>query len=580
VTVHPTAHFDPARAFSCPDWWERLQAGAAPFRPVATDPDQERAALGCFMKMPLPDIPGQPRFADRAFPWQAEVVKALFGARFMEPDARGEMQLVAKVPELFLMIPKKNGKTTFAAAVSLIAMLRNPRPRAQMLYIAARQEIAEIAYNTAVGMIEAEDFLVKRFHVMQHRKMIRDRATGATLKIVSFDMKIVTGAKPAFVLIDEIHLLGAEAAAARVMKQLRDGTKPNREALIVMITTQSDVPPAGVFKAELARARAIRDGSWDAPARTLPVLFEFPEAVQRSEAWRNPALWPLVSPALGDTLDLDSSVADADDARLKGPAEERIHASQNLNIEIGLALHSDRWVGADFWEGAGTEAGLTVESLMERSDVVVFGIDGGGVDDLFGLGAIGRCKATGRKLLACRAWAQPSAMEGRPEIAATLRDFEADGDLIVCGEGDEDRDFREAAALIASASERGLLPAVAAVGLDPRGVAALYAALLAAGLVPEQLVAVPQGTRLSSSIWGMERELKDRRLRHGGTRMMAWCVGNAKAEMRGNSIYISKQAAGKSKIDPLVAAFNAFELMARNPEPAGRSVYEALARAS
>lgn len=48
--------------------------------------------------------------------------------------------------------------------------------------------------------------------------------------------------------------------------------------------------------------------------------------------------------------------------------------------------------------------------------------------------------------------------------------------------------------------------------------------------------------------------------------MMAWCVGNAKVEPKGNAILITKQASGTAKIDPLMAFFNAVQLMALNPE--------------
>jgi phage terminase large subunit-like protein len=61
-------------------------------------------------------------------------------------------------------------------------------------------------------------------------------------------------------------------------------------------------------------------------------------------------------------------------------------------------------------------------------------------------------------------------------------------------------------------------------------------------------------------------------LRHSGSPLMAWAVGNARVEPRGNAIAITKQAAGTAKIDPLMALFNAVALMSLNPS--GQSVYE------
>ena len=228
----------------------------------------------------------------------------------------------------------------------------NARPRAEFIYVGPTQEVADLAFSQSVGMIEADDYLAKRFHVQHHTKTITDRRTKARLKVKTFDMKVVTGSKPAFILLDELHLMATINGAARIIGQIRGGMLPNPEAALVMITTQSDEPPAGAFKAELQYARGVRDGRIG-DGCLLPIIYEFPEAMQTDpeRPWQNPVNWPLVLPNLGRSITLDRLVSDYRVAREKGDQEERRWASQHLNVEIGLALHDDRWPGADYWEG-------------------------------------------------------------------------------------------------------------------------------------------------------------------------------------------------------------------------------------
>lgn len=504
-------------------------------------------AVAIFNMLRLPDVPGRPRLADAAGDWQRDIVRALFGS--YDPEAG-----VRHVREIFQLVPKKNSKTTAGAAIMLTAVLMSRRPRAEFLLVAPTQEVANLAFAQAVGMIEADEVLVAKFRIQEHLKRITYRPTGAFLKVKSFDPKVVTGSKPAGVLLDELHVIAEAHDADRVIGQLRGGLISQPEGFLVTITTQSERPPSGVFRAELQKARAVRDGKLAAPI--LPLLYEFPPDVD----WREPANWPMVTPNNGRSITVERLVSEYHAAQAAGDEELRRWASQHLNVEIGLALMSDRWAGADFWEAQGT-AGLSLDELLRRSEVVTIGIDGGGLDDLMGLSVVGRDKRTHDWLVWSRAWAHPSVMQRRKSEAARFADFAADGDLrIVERIGD---DVTEIAEIVSTVNASGLLDKI---GVDPAGIGAIVDALVDAGIEQERITGISQGWKLTGAIKTAERKLAEGGLWHGGARLMAWCVGNAKVEPRGNAVMITKQASGTAKIDPLMAMFNAVALMALNPQ--------------
>lgn len=533
----------------CADWQERIRAGRSllPILPSLTADGDRGVAI--FNRLRLPDVAGNPAMETAAGDWQRDIVRALFGA--WDGTER-------HIREIFALVPKKNSKTTTGAAIMVTALLMNRRPRAEFLIVAPTQDVSDLAFKQAVGMIEADEVLTAKFHIQEHLKRITYRPTNAFLKVKSFDPKIVTGTKPAGVLLDELHVIATAPEADRVIGQLRGGLISQPEGFLLTITTQGERPPAGVFRAELMKARAVRDGRLQAPL--LPLLYEFPPDVD----WREPANWHMVTPNAGKSITVERLIPDYHAAVEAGDAELRRWASQHLNVEIGLALASDRWAGADWWERRGDKS-LTLDALLERSEVVVCGVDGGGLDDLLALAVLGRERETRRWLLWCKAWAHPIVLERRKAEAARLRDFEKDGDLrIVAGLPD---DINELADIIAEIDAAGLL---AGVGLDPFGVGGIIDALAERGIAgDDRVVGVSQGWKISGAIKTAERKLADGTLIHAGQPVVAWAVGNAKVEPKGNAISITKQAAGSAKIDPLMATFDAVAMMARNPEASG-----------
>jgi phage terminase large subunit-like protein len=540
---------------SCPDWEARIVAGRSLMPTLPLFRAEADLAVAFFDAIRLPDVPGTPLLRDAAGEWFREIVANLFGSRDPETNTR-------HIREVFNLVGKGNSKTTNGAALMMTALLMNTRPRAEYLLIGPTQAIADLAYRQAAGMVELDRELKKRFRIREHLKEIVDRVSGATLKVKTFDLNILTGPRPVGVLLDELHLLGKHHATGKVLRQIRGGLEKSTEGFLVMITTQSDEPPAGAFREELNMARAVRDGRYE--GRMLPVLYELPDAIARDRTlWEQPTNWPMVMPNLGRSLRLDSLIHDWEQERVKGDAAIQIWASQHLNIEIGIGLKTDRWAGADYWQQSADPA-LSLDQLLERSEVVCCGVDGGGLDDLLALAVLGREHDTRRWLLWSHAWAHPSVFERRKGEAALLQDFVRQGDLTVV-KGLPD-DIGDLADIVQQVDRSGLLHAV---GLDPFGVGGIVDALADRGIKgDDRVIGISQGWKISGAIKTAERKLSDGTLLHAGQPIVAWAVGNARVEPKGNAVTITKQVAGAGKIDPLMALFDAVALMATNPEAA------------
>lgn len=540
---------------ACKDWESRIRARKS-IIPPPIFPSEAEKALAVFKALKIVDAPGSPTFGESSAEWVFDLVRSIFGA--YDPESGRRL-----IQEWFICLPKKNSKSTLAAGIMMTAVILNWRQSAEFAVLAPTVEVANNAFAPGRDMVQKDGELDALMQVQTHIKTITHRETGATLKVLAADQNTVGGKKSVGTLVDELHLFGKMNGAENMFREALGGMASRPEGFVIWLTTQSDEPPAGVFKQKLDYARKVRDGLIEDKG-FVPVIFEHPNDMVKSGDCLLLDNMDMVNPNLGYSVDRAFLEREYRKAKENGDESFRGFMAKHANVEIGLALKSDGWAGADHWESCKDEKPVTLDRLLAECEVIDIGIDGGGLDDLLGLAVVGRIKGTQKWMHWAHCWAHPSVLERNKQSASRLQDFARDGDLTMVKKIGDDVD--EVADICAQVYASGLLDKI---GVDPHGLGGILEALEESAQIPsDMIIGISQGWKLTSSIKTAERKLAEGAFVHGGQGLMAWSVGNARVEPRGNAIIITKQGSGAAKIDALMATLNAVSLISLNPAAA------------
>ena len=536
-----------------PDWEKRIVAKQSlmPCKPLF--PEVADIALSIFNELILVDVMDSPKMGDVTLQWVLDFVQAIFGA--YDPVEKKRL-----IREFFLLISKKNTKSTIAAGIMMTALILNDRMSAELIILAPTKEVADNSFNPIRDFIRADPELSEMLNISEHTKTVTHLGTGATLKVIAAESNAAAGKKASIILIDEIWLFGKRANAESMFREAKGGLASRPEGCVIYLSTMSDEVPCGVFKQLLDYARDIRDGI-KVNKQFLPLIYEFPKWMLEAGEHLKIENFYITNPNLGASVDLDYLINEFEKVKDAGEESLRDFLAKHLNVEIGMNLRANRWAGAEYWLQQARDT-ITLDRLIEKSDVITLGLDGGGLDDLLGFSALGRLKGNSRIWwLWNHAWCNKTAVERRKENAPKYADYEKEGSLTIVDRVGDDID--QLALIAKKVYDSGKLDKI---GLDPLGLGGLLDGLLDAGIPEDKLIAVAQGFKLMGYILTTERKLAEGNLYHAGQGLMTWCVGNARAVVKGNGMMISKQESGVGKIDPLIATFNAVALMSMNPE--------------
>ena len=468
-------------------------------------------------------------------PWQEKWIRALYGTT--EDDGSRTYD------EAFLLIAKKQGKSTISGMLAIAHTIAFPENRGVGIILADSKEQAGLVYDSMASTVEADPFLADQFHVRRYRADIIHRETQTHLKAVAAEFAAVVGQIPSFYIVDELHLLGLKPKGGQLVKQLSSGIAVRENPLGIYITTAPVGHASGIYTSTYNRAHRILEGNAEGE-RMLPVCFEMPPDADVDDS----SLWWMANPSMNYTITEEWLIREHRIAKQDpDPGTLANFLSQHLNIHAQERMGIDRWLPTDVWDAFAFPDIVTLDYIKRECSPIFASVDAGYRGDPSCLLVMGK-HSDGTWKLWDHQWLHADAYKGGRE-KAPYDEFVEAGELTV-GET-ENQDVVEIYAEILALHRTGQL---VAVGVDPAKLKSLTLKMEDQGIL---VYSVPQGWKLNPHIIEAERMIYSGEIEHHGGPMLRWNFQNALLAERGQAKALTKPSdlqggSGTNKIDGAV----------------------------
>jgi phage terminase large subunit-like protein len=482
------------------------------------------------------------RWAGAAFEpevWQlAHIIAPIYG--WKGPDGTRIRR------KAWIEVPRKNGKSTIAAALALVGLCADGEAGAEVYSAAASTDQARIVFDEAKRMASRAPALRGKLKILA--KAILAPTTSSVYRVLSKVAEIQHGLNVHVAVIDEVHVHKSGA----LIEALETGTGARDQPLIIYITTADDGGSTGPYGELHEYAVKVAKGVIDDPSFYTAIW-----AADENDDPFDEATWAKANPNLGVTIRLEFLRAEAKRAK-ESPAFFASFCRLYLNRRIRT---EQRFIHIADWDAS---AGLVREDQLARkrchggldlantvdiaAEVLVFPDDDDGYDVL------------------ARFWIPEATVLERSRSGVPYQVWVDQGWITATpGNAIDYRAIRER--VIQDSHQYDLQQ----VGFDPWNATQLAIELEEDHGV--QMVQTPQGyAHLSAPTKELLRLVIERRLRHGGNPVLRWMADNlvVRVDPQGN-VRPDKEKSSE-KIDGMVALIMALDRAMRDVDTT--SVYE------
>ena len=472
-------------------------------------------------------------------PWQQAIMSNLFG--WKRPDG------TRRYREAFILVPRKNGKSSMAAGIGLFVLCMDDEPGAEVYCAAADRSQAGLVFEIAKEMVLADKCLSDRFK--PYRGSIIKNSDRSFFKPVSADVATKHGFNSHLVIADEVHAMPNR----NLIDVLTTSQGARTQPLTIYITT-SDYDRESICNEKYDYACKVRDGIIDDPY-FLPVIYE----ASPQDDWRSPETWRKANPCFGVSLQEEYVRRECQKA-MESPSYENTFKRLQLNIKTEQDV---RWLAMDKWDACGDY--VDPESL--RGKECYGGLDLASTSDVSALSLVFPNVNDGKSVILPFFWLPSVTAMNRVRKDRIPYDTWAKQMRITLTDGNV-TDYDIIRRDVGKLAEKYRIKEIA---FDRYNATQLVSQLGGDGI---SMVQFGQGfVSMSAPSKELEKLVVSGKIIHGGNPVLRWMASNVSVEMDAAGNIKPSRNKSSEKIDGIVATVMAIGRMHSKPFKAP-SVYE------
>lgn len=306
---------------------------------------------------------------------QEQIIRDVFGWKRSDDNTR-------RFRTLFIWVPRKWGKSEYAAGLGLLILVGDNEPAAEVYCIATTEDQARIIYDRATNMILADNearlerdgnegpYLADA--ITPYKKNIWYHDTGSKLEVLTGKPVGKHGLVTSGILADEVH----EWPDDELYTFVHQAEGNRRQPLDVFTSTAGKKKGPGWEYYKICEA--ILDGSVIAPDTYVFIASADPERNKTdTEYWTTEEAWAEANPNYPITP--KKSYLEAECNKAKGsPRLENNFKKYHLNLWVE---QDTRWLNMTRWDACGHSDWRTMAERM-RGRPCIGGVDLSAVSDL------------------------------------------------------------------------------------------------------------------------------------------------------------------------------------------------------